>query len=49
VRLHIGIGEPIFPKVAAGAVLDPQAWLAPRQGSNIGRNKEIREKGPPDG
>ncbi len=47
--LHIVTGELIFPKVAARAVLDLKAWLEPRRGSKIGRNKEIREKGPPDG
>ena len=47
--LHIFTGEPIFPKVAAGAVLDLKAWLEPRRGPKIGPNKEIREKGPPDG
>ena len=31
--------------------MDPQAWLAPRQGAGakIVRNKELREKGPPGG
>ena len=47
--LHIVTGEPIFSKVAAVAVLDPQAWLAPRRGFKIGRNEEIRDNKPPDG
>ena len=47
--LHIVTGEPIFPKVAAGAVLDLKAWLEPRRGSKTGRNKEIRDNRPPDG